>query len=40
MLGTDQNPVGFPILQVEVKIGISPWRNQNCDLSEPVGVLV
>ena len=29
--GTHQYLVGFQILLVEIKIGISPRRNQNCN---------
>ena len=31
-VGTNQNPVGFQSLLVEIKTGISPRRNQNCNL--------
>ena len=30
--GTNQNPSGFGILSVEIKNGIFPGKNQNCDL--------
>ena len=30
--GTNQNSVGFQILPVAIRVGITPGRNQNCDL--------